>query len=406
MRLSLSILLALFVGAASARAAAQAPPKVAPPAQKPPAAESQAAPVTPEQVKSAIDRLGDLDFPIRSSAARTVRRADPTVAVPALLAAVKQHADQYVRFRALVLLSGFNDPRTREVMFAAASDRNDRMRTVAYSYFERNPDKAVIPRLQEALNVEASEFVRPALTRALAAHADDPAVRQTMEGLVMKGQVFFRSVVIEAIGDHRGAYALKSLIEVSKLDGPLQDDAVLALGKIGDKTSLPALASLQRSAPRESQPGIAAAICLLGVNCASHEPYITESLRFSITNLGFQALLRSSASALGALAVAGRDNALVELVQQGAPTRDPVRAPIALALGAVALRNPQIILKVLENDAVREPAIELLREAFDMLEEDYDEERFFATVRRAYWQAPANSPARRVADALIQKLEF
>ncbi len=67
---------------------------------------------------------------------------------------------------------------------------------------------------------------------------------------------------------------------------------------------------------------------------------------------------------------------------------------------------PQIILKVLENDAVREPAIELLREAFDMLEEDYDEERFFATVRRAYWQAPANSPARRVADALIQKLEF
>ena len=205
MRLSLSILLALFVGAALARAAAQAPPKVAPPAQKPPAAESQAAPVTPEQVKSAIDRLGDLDFPIRSSAARTVRRADPTVAVPALLAAVKQHADQYVRFRALVLLSGFNDPRTREVMFAAASDRNDRMRTVAYSYFERNPDKAVIPRLQEALNVEASEFVRPALTRALAAHADDPAVRQTMEGLVMKGQVFFRSVVIEAIGDHRGA---------------------------------------------------------------------------------------------------------------------------------------------------------------------------------------------------------
>ena len=167
MRLSPAILLAFLVGAAS-YPGAQAPPKVAPPAQKPPVAESQATPVTPEQVKAAIDRLGDLDFPIRSSAARTVRRADPTVAVPALLAAVKQHSDQYVRFRALVLLSGFNDPRTREVMFAAASDKNDRMRTVAYSYFERNPDKTVIPRLQEALNVEASEFVRPALTRALA----------------------------------------------------------------------------------------------------------------------------------------------------------------------------------------------------------------------------------------------
>ena len=68
------------------------------------------------------------------------------------------------------------------------------------------------------------------------------------------------------------------------------------LGKIGDKSVLPVLAGLQRTAPRESQPGIAAAICLLGVNCASHQPYIVESLRFSIANIGFQSLLRSSAS--------------------------------------------------------------------------------------------------------------
>ncbi len=109
-----------------------------------------------------------------------------------------------------------------------------------------------------------------------------------MEGLVMQGQAFFRSVVIEALGDHRAAYALKPITEVSKIDGPLQDDAVLAMGKIGDKTVLPILAGLQRTAPRESQPGVAAAICLLGVNCASHQPYIVESLRFSIATLGFQ----------------------------------------------------------------------------------------------------------------------
>ena len=41
-----------------------------------------------------------------------------------------------------------------------------------------------------------------------------------------------------------------------------------------------------------------------------------------------------------------------------------------------------------------------------MLEEDYEEERFFATVRRAYWQAPVGSPERKLADALIQALEF
>ncbi len=401
-RLTCPILLVCLLPLAANTSAS---PQAAPSVQKPQAADAQG-PITPEQVRSAIDRLGTVDFPIRSAAARTVRRADAAVAVPALLSAVKQHTDEYVRFRALVILSGFNDPRTRDVMAAAVTDKNDRMRTVAYAYFERNPDKAVIPRMLEALKVEASEFVRPALTRALAAHADDPKVRQTMEGLVMQGQAFFRSVVIEALGDHRGAYALKPLTEVAKIDGPLQDDAVLALGKIGDKSVLPILAGLQRTAPRESQPGIAAAICLLGVNCASHQPYIVDSLRFAIANLGFQELLRSSASALSVLAVAGREDAATALIEQGAPTRDPFRAPIALALGTLALRNAPVVLKLLEREALRDPAIELLHEAFDMLEEDFDEEQFFATVRRAYWQAAAGSPARMVADTLVRKLEF
>jgi HEAT repeat protein len=373
--------------------------------KKPPAADPRA-PVTAEQLRAAIDNLGSIEYPIRSGAARTVRRADAALAVPALLQSVKQHKDEYVRFRALVVLSGFNDPRTRDVMAWAISDKNDRLRTVAYAYFERNPDKAMVPRLLEALKVEESEFVRPALTRALAAHADDPKVRQTMETLVMQGQAFFRSVVIEALGDHRGAYALKPLIEVGKINGPLQDDAALALGKIGDKSVLPVLAAMQRTAPRESQPGVAAAICLLGVNCASHQPYIVESLRFSIANTGFQSLVRSSASALAVLAVSGREDAAVELIFQGEPTHDPVRAPIALAVGLVAIRNTPLMLKVLEKEQLREPGIELLREAFDMLEEDFEEERFFATVRRTYWQAAAGSSPRAVADALVRKLEF
>jgi HEAT repeat protein len=375
------------------------------PPSKPVPAEPQA-PVTADQVRDAIDKLGTVDYGVRSTAARVVRRADPAIAVPALLQAVKQHKDEYVRFRALVLLSGFNDPRTRDVMAAAATDKNDRMRTVAYAYFEHNPDKAIVSRLLEALKVEASEFVWPGLTRALAAHGDDPRVRPVMEGLVMQGQAFFRSVVIETLGDHRGAYALKPISEVAKIDGPLQDDAALALGKIGDKSVLPVLAGLQRTAPRESQPSIAAAICLLGVNCASHQPFITDSLRFGIANLGFQSLVRSSSSALAVLAVAGREDAASELITRGAPTRDPVRAPIALAVGTVALRNTALMLTLLEKEPLREPAIELLREAFDMLEEDFEEERFFATVRRTYWQSPAGSRARTVADTLIRKLEF
>src|SRR2546423_2431462 len=74
-------------------------------AQEPPAPQ----PVTPAQLQAAIGKLGDLDYKTRSTAARTVRRTPPPQAVPALIQAAAEHADGYVRYRALVLLTGFND---------------------------------------------------------------------------------------------------------------------------------------------------------------------------------------------------------------------------------------------------------------------------------------------------------
>lgn len=362
--------------------------------------------VTAKAVSSAIDSLGAFEFTERMAAARTVRRASPAIAVPALTRAVSSHKDQYVRFRALVVLSGFNDPGTRDVMLKALADPNDRVRAVAYAWFGYDVDPTVLPRLLQALDREESEFVRPALTRALAAYGKDPKVRQALSDLVMKGHDLFRAAVIEAAGDYNADYALKPVIEVSKLDGPLQDDAVLAIGKIGDKRGLETLAALQRTSPRTLQPTIAAAICLLGSNCASHQAYISKTLEFAIENPGFQDLLRAAAGALAALAVAGNADAASVLIDRGIPTRDPERAAIALALGTVALRNTPLLLSVLEKRSDTAGSIELLREAFDMFEEDFEEERFFALVRRTYWKAPEGSATRRVAESLIQGLEF
>jgi HEAT repeat protein len=361
---------------------------------------------TAEQLKAAIDKLAVVDYAVRTSAARTIRRAPPQTAVPVLLEAIAGHADAYVRFRSLILLSGFNDPRTREVMAQSLTAANDRLRTTAYAYFEHNVDVQILPRLLDALPREESEFVRPALTRALAAYGTDPRVRDVLNGLVMKGQDFFRSGIIEALGDYKAVYALPALTAIAKLDGPLQDDAVLALGKIGDKRSLETLAALQRTAPKTVQPSIAAAICLLGVNCSSHQGYLAESLRFAVATAGYQDLLRASASALAALAVSGDAESTRLLIEVGAPTRDPARAAIALALGTVALRNAPAMLKALEAASDPKPGIVLIGEAFDMLEEDLDEERFFATVRRGYWASPEGSPTRKIAAALIQTLEF
>src|SRR5437762_6437584 len=109
-------------------------------AQEPPAPQA----ISAAQLQAAIDKLGDLDYASRTNAARTVRRTSAMQAVPALLETVAEHKDGYVRYRALVLLTGFNDPRTKDAMRAAISSPNDRLRTVAYSFFEHNPDPATV----------------------------------------------------------------------------------------------------------------------------------------------------------------------------------------------------------------------------------------------------------------------
>jgi HEAT repeat protein len=363
-------------------------------------------PATPAQFKAVIDNLGKFDVLVRTSAARTVRRAPAAQAVPALLEAAAGHSDGYVRFRALVLLSGFNDPRAREVMSSALDDVNDRLRTVAYAYFEHNPERGMSTRLLAKLDKEEGEFVRPALTRALAAYGDEPLVQAALRGLVLRGQDLYRGAVIAALGDYHAAYALAPIIDVAKRDGPLQEDAILAMGKLGDKRALETLQGLQKTAPRVRQPAIAAAICLLAINCESHQKYVIDTIKFGIVNEGFQDLLRAASRALGALAASGRQDAAAALLDAGIPAHDPGRSPVALALGGVALRNTPLTLKLLLGRTDLKEAALLLRDAFDMLEEDFEEERFFATVRRSYWQAAEGSPERKLADALIQALEF
>ena len=213
--------------------------------------------------------------------------------------------------------------------------------------------------------------------------------------------------MIEALGDYKAGYAFDAITAVAKLDGPLQDDAALALGKIGDKRALGTLAGLQRTAPRSVQPSIAAAICLIDVNCSTHEGYLAESLTFADKNPGYQELLRGAAAGLGALAVAGHSASLDTLFRIGVPATDEAtRAPVALAVATVALRNTALMLPWLEKAPNQAAALALVAEGVEMLEEDLDKERFFALVRRMYWDAQEGSPTRRLMQTLIGKLDF
>jgi len=363
-------------------------------------------PVTPEQIRAAIGKLGDLDYPTRMTAGRTLRRAPAAQAVPALMQAVQEHADGFIRFRSLVLLTGFNDPRLPDMMEELLASPNDRLREVAYAYFEQHPEMPLAPKMLAALDKEQGEFVRPALVRALAAVARAPGVTEALVRDAGRGLDFFRSTVIEALGDYRIAAAVPKLMEIAKIDGPLQDDAATALGKIGDKAALGVLAEMQRTAPKETQPSIAAAICLIGSSCTVHVGYLEKTLGYAETYPGYQDLLRGAAAGLGAIARKGDAEALDILFRVGIPSQDPVRAPVTLALGLVALRNTPLMLQTLEGRADRDGALGILAEAFDMLEEDLEEERFFVDVRRAYWAAPDGSPTRKLCEQLITKLDF
>jgi hypothetical protein len=90
----------------------------------------------------------------------------------------------------------------------------------------------------------------------------------------------------------------------------------------------------------------------------------------------------------------------------GAPSTDPTRAPVTLALATVALRNTPLVMTMLEKQSDRDNTIVLLAEGFDMLEEDLDKERFFALARRSYWESANNAPRRALMQTLIGKLDF
>ena len=348
-----------------------------------------------------VTRLAALDYPVRMQAARLIRREPGPEAVKALVEAARRDSNEFVRYRALVLLTAFNDPGTSDLMRDLMRDRNDRVREVVFKWFERHPDPRLASTLVGMLQTEVAEFVRPALVAALAALGTE-AVQRPMIAETARGLDIFRSAVIESLGRYRAAYALDAIVAAGKFEGPLQDDAVLALGRIGGPRAAAALNQLTGATP-EAALIMRAARCLLGDSCAEHLAALATVAGADDARVSN---VRAAIDGLSAVAQGGSEPAVAALLKLAA--RNAVRERVAVAIASVALRQPDwfVVWMNTTDDATRESVVALLKDGFDSLDEDFAEEQFFAAVRAAYWRANEGSALRRLADELIQELEF
>lgn len=354
-------------------------------------------------LKTHIANLSALEFPTRSNAARMIRRAPATQAVPALSEAAVKHPDEFVRYRAFIVLSSFNDRGTADLARGLLKDRNDRLREAAYKWLEANPDPALTAALLASLQTEQAEFVRPALVGALAALGGNPQVQRALLTEITRGLDFFRSAVIDALGRHDADYAVDVIAGVAVLDGPLQDDSILALGRIGGTRAAAALAKIA-GPPADLALTIRGAQCLVGERCESTIKALSDAAGAAGASAS---IVRAAVTALAAIAASSNEPATAALV--GVAARGGlVRDEAMLGFATVAVRNPDHAIRWIDvaPAPVQSAAIELLKEGFEDLEEDFGEEQFFAAARAAYWKAAEGTSSRTLAATLIQALEF
>jgi HEAT repeat protein len=360
-------------------------------------------PAPAADLKTLIGNLSSLDYPTRMNASRLIRRAAAAQAVPALADAVRRHPDEYARNRAFILLTAFNDRGTADLAKGLVTDRNDRLRESVFKFFEQHPDQRLAPTLLGALQTEQAEFVRPALIGALTAVDQDPQVQRALIAEAGRGLDFFRSAVIDALGRRHAAYAVDAIALMTRDEGPLQQDAVLAIGRIGGPKA-DAILGAVTGAPPELQMTLRAAACLAGKNCDTHVKTLSDVAGRERER---PAVLRAAIAGLAAIAESGNVAALRALLDL--PMRLPaLHDDVALGLSAFALRRPSTLLDWLDTapEPARNAAIGLLKDGFDSLEDDYAEEQFFAATRSMYWQAADTSPTRTLMAGVIQRLEF
>ena len=210
----------------------------------------------------------------------------------------------------------------------------------------------MVPELLAALDKEQAEFVRPALVRALAALGADPRVQQALVREAGRGEDFFRSAVIEALGDYKAQYAFDALDGDREARRPAAGRCGARAGE--DRRQAGARdaggASADGAASRASRRSRPPSVCWASTATRTRR-YLVETLKFAGSQPGFQELLRGARPVPGApWRSPGTPRRLEALFDDRHSARDdPTRAPVALGVATVALRNTPLLMAMLET---------------------------------------------------------
>ena len=371
-------------------------------------ATASQAPAISAALQAALDRLGTVNYnnsDVVGGAEQYIHRLPASEAVPALTYTVLTATDQLVRSRSLVLLTGFSDPAIPPTMRTLMGDRSVRVREMTYRWMALHPDPSQASTLLELLQAEKTDGVRPAIAAALAAVDTDPQVRRTLLEEVNRGPDFFRVAVIDTLGRRRATYAADAIAEIAKVEGPLQDDAVLALARIGDPRATGTVAA-EGNDGADVRAALLAARCLLDGDCtATTKALAAAALDAATAPQNAQAAV----TALGAVAEKPDMDATSALLSLESKAPPAVSDQAAVELSILAVRSPLPVLAWLDGLAdgpLRNAAIDVLRAGFDRLEQDFAEEQFYVAAHAAYVAAPQGSAARTRLGALLDALAF
>ena len=314
-------------------------------------------------------------------------------------------------YRALVLLTAFK--RSRHARPDARADpRSQRPRARGRIQVARSaiPTRSWPAPLSWSLQTEESEFVRPgARRRCRALSAAITTVQRAMIGEIGGGLDFFRSAVIEALGRHRARHTrVDGIAATSKLQGPLQDDALL--GTRSNRRDCARRAAIRPSSPaghrssRTDDPWRPMSdwreLCARARSLRSWLPRLSPTKETDARS-------RECASMRSRPVAQNRNeaalSALFRLAKMQRPPRER-RRRLWPAWRFVSLTGPsRRRLNAADGPTTRKSAITMLKDGFDSLEEDFDR-RAVLRIRasRGYWRAPDGSASAVAAATLIQ----